>query len=297
MDAFKGLHLIENVESRLVRMYSTLARRFSDDASAFLFFSDMKKDEQTHLKMAQMEVRMLRDAHLSHAEAVMDEAEMNKVLAIADRLIASDLPLDETLRLVYEIEHNAAELYVFTAIKKTDPKISALLGTMGETFRLHRAAVHDFLEAHGQHAEKLEENALDAGLAAPRSPTTSKESVLLINLPDQEELIVYAGALESMDYEVVNAKGIKEAESAFDEDRRFSIIFMDLESDEDENFALIPKIRSRPGYGAVPLIVLTTNYNKDFERRVRSRGASAMLHKMSTPPDKLKQLLWPETKK
>ncbi len=293
MDALKGLHLIEKVESRLVRLYSTLARRFSDDTSASMFFSDMKKDEMTHLKMAQMETRMLREAHLSHAEAIMEEDEINKVLAIADRLIAEELPLDETLRLVYEIEYNAAELYIITALKKTDPKISGLLGTMGETFRLHLGAVHDFLETHGIRADKLGDS--ETGLAPPTKVSApAKEWALLINLPGQEELIVYTGALESLDYEVVDAKGAKEALELLDKYSQFAIIFMDIESEEDENFALIPKIRSWPGCDNVPLVVLTTNYNKDFERRVRSKGASALLHKMATPPDKLREILAPD---
>ncbi len=294
MDANKGMHLIEDVESRLVRMYSTLALRFRLDAEATMFFTDMKKDEQTHLKMARMEIRMLREAHLLHADAIIDEVEINKVLAIADRLIAEKMPLKDTLRLVYQIEHNATELYVLTALKKTDPGISALLGTMAETFRLHRAAVREFLEAQGINTDKLDDNALGADLAAPKPPTILKKSAMLINLPGQEELIAYTGSLESLGYDVVNVQGAREAEEHLDNEKRFSIILMDLESEEDENFALIRRIRGRPSCGEVPLIVLTTNYNKDFERRVRSRGASAILRKMSTSPEKLRQMLSPD---
>lgn len=293
MDAQKGLRLIEDVESRLMRMYGTLARRFADDAAASGFFTDMKKDEHTHLKMAQMETRMLRDAHYTHAEAVIDEAEVRRVIELADRLIAEELALDETLRLVYEIENSAAELYVITALQKADEKISSLLATMGETFRLHRAAVHDFLEEHGIDAGKLEDQG-DGGLATPKIAKPKKDIALLINSAGQEELIVYEGAIAASGYEVVDVLNRHEAEEFLAEGRRLAIILIDINSEEEENFALLPNIRKMPAYSRIPIVVMTTNYGDDFKQSLRARGASAMLQKMSTPPEKLKQLLAPK---
>lgn len=292
MDALKGLRLIETVESRLMRTYSTLARRFSHDVESHRFFSDLSKDERTHLEMARMETRILRDAHIAHAEAIMDEEEINRVLAIADRLIKEDLPLTETLRMVYEIEHSAAELYVLTALQKTDQGISSLMSSMAETFRLHRESVHDFLEAHGIHADELDNSENPDTLGTPLIPDQpSKDTALLINKPGQDELLIYSGALQSAGYDVLDTEGGKPAEALIKEDRRFAIIFVDIENAESENLALITRIRSLPAYSAIPIVVLTTNYDKNFHRLVRVRGASAMLHKMSTPPDKLKELL------
>ena len=290
MDAQKGLRLIESVENRMIRLYSTLASRFSDDESALIFFTDMKKDEQTHLKIARMETRMLIDLHQTHSNAVIDEAEVKRVLKIADKLIAENLTLEETLRYVYEIENSAAELYVITALQKADEKISSLLSTMGETFRNHRTAVHDFLEERGINADKLE-NSDKSFLTAPGKP--KKDTALLINQDGQEELIVYEAALESSGYETLNFPNKQEAEKFLQEGGRLAIILIDIDSEENENFSFLPNIRKMPAYSRIPIVVMTTNYSDDFKQSIRGRGASAMLHKISTTPERLKQLLAP----
>lgn len=291
MEALKGIRIIEGLESSLERMYKALARRHGSDKEAAAFFSGLAKDEHTHLEMARMEIRMVRSAGYPVGEAVVDEAEVRRVLGIADRLIKEDMPLDEALRLVLEIENSAAELYVQTALKESDPAISRLISTMSGTFEDHRETVRAFLEDHGINAEAL----LPGPEPAPTGPRPKQKALLVNNASlGTDALRVYSGAIESSGYEAVSLPGAKEAETMLrDETSAVSLVFVDLESADDENLELIRLIRGLPAHSGTPVVVFTTNYAVEFMRKVKAAGATRILYKMSTPPEKLAELLKP----
>jgi PleD family two-component response regulator len=293
MDALKGLALIETMESRLMRLYGVLSRRFSQDEKAKLFFVDMHKEERTHLEIARMETRLIKDARQTHADAIMDEAEISRVLTIVEKLIKEELPLNKTLEMVHDIEHSAAELYVLTALKHTDPKVSNLLLTMGETFRLHRAFVHDFLESYGIDASDLEHNDEFLPRSAGNKKAPAKDTALLISSREQgqDELIVYSGAIESVGFEVIKLPGRTEAIKFFKDAPPVKIIFLEIESEDEENFKFISEIRKSAKYARIPVVVMTTSYDKEFQSKAKARGTTLILHKMTTTPDKLKGML------
>jgi rubrerythrin len=295
MEALRGLRLIEGLESRLERMYKVLSKRHKNDQGASDFFAGLAKDEHTHLEMARMETRMVRSAGHPVGQALVDEAEIQRVVGLADRLTKEEMPLHDALEIVLEIESSAAEFYVQTALSEADPAISKLLSTMGETFRAHLETVRDFLEAHGISAESLALEPKDSPAAHPAAPAA--DTALLVNSASQgqDALRIYSATLESSGYETIVLPGRTEAEALLKDKRPgLSLIFLDIENEEDENMGLIPLIRGLPGYSEVPVVVFTTNYATEFMRKARGMGASRILYKMSTPPEKLAQMLKPD---
>ena len=287
METFKGLRLIEEVEKRLERTYRTLARRFKEaDPEASEFFHQMSRDEHTHLELARMEMRMVRSAGVRKGHAVMDEAEVRRVLAMADRLIEEELPLDETLHLLHDIEASPAELYAKTALEKGgDPAVSKLLATMGETFRLHRESVREFLEGRGIDTADM----VDEDRAAPRAPR--KRTALLVSSAKsgEDELQAYASSVRAAGYEVTTVLGPGEAKENMTEAQRTDLVLIDSESEDAPNFAFIRAARKMSA-NALSL-VLSTHYDVTYKRKAAALGANGLMHKMSMSPEKLLKLL------
>lgn len=89
-------------------------------------------------------------------------------------------------------------------------------------------------------------------------------------------------SLESAGFEVVEAEdgkqALKECESG-----KFDLILTDQNMPNMDGLTFIQQIRQKAGFGAVPILMLTTEASDDMKQRGRSAGATGWIVKPFDP--------------
>ena len=92
--------------------------------------------------------------------------------------------------------------------------------------------------------------------------------------------------LESAGYEVVEAADAHDAVSKL-EGREFHLILTDLNMPGTDGIELTRNLRSMPSYRFVPILLLTTESDKEKKLRGKAAGASGWIVKPFRPEDLL----------
>jgi len=129
---------------------------------------------------------------------------------------------------------------------------------------------------------------------AKPAPKVQKSRVIIVNISvfSNSDIQMFVSALEDAGYmvqETANPSSVIEALADEVQDRA---VLLAAETINDDAFPLLGAIKKNPAYSNIPLLVLSTSYDKKFINRVLAYGAS-FAHKMSLTPDKLVAFLGP----
>lgn len=115
-----------------------------------------------------------------------------------------------------------------------------------------------------------------------------KEDVLFINnsVFAATDLTVYVDAIKREGYDVIMADNMSVAREAVIDENRHRAIIISAETSSDETFGMLPKIRRNPAYLSVPILVISTSFDRVFINQARSFGA-AFARKTSLTPEQL----------
>jgi hypothetical protein len=125
--------------------------------------------------------------------------------------------------------------------------------------------------------------------ATPARGRAPKDKVILFNnsVFSQSDLQMFISALEDAGLEVLELTAQSAAlEALSDESVRSRAVIVAAESIHDDGFPLLGAIKKNPTHSNVPLLVLSTSFDKKFINRVMAYGAS-FAHKMSLTPEQL----------
>lgn len=140
MDAFKAVELIEQMEVNLGDMYTKLRAKFSGDNDLEGFFYQLHLEELDHVKLAQLQKRVIRAKPDDFGEVHLNFTDFNKVLYLMKMILA--MPRDkinEILVQCYLIESSLVEQYVVAALRDSNQEMGQLLEILSRGFRDHLA--------------------------------------------------------------------------------------------------------------------------------------------------------------
>lgn len=152
METLKALDAIMKLEDSLREVYESLSDHYSkDDGDLAAFFYKLSLDEKSHMDIVAMQRRIVRDGpHLFRSDV---ELAMKDISLILDscRLLAANksAPVSKILTAACDIESNAAEMYVYTALQKSNESLAQFLINLSGTFTAHVEAVREFARKRG----------------------------------------------------------------------------------------------------------------------------------------------------
>lgn len=132
------------------------------------------------------------------------------------------------------------------------------------------------------------------GTEAPAAPAKPKplDRVIIVNnnIFSNSDLRTYVSALTDANIPVLELKTSAQTMEALSDEVHNRAVVLTAETADDESFPLLGLIKRNPAYASIPLMVLSTSYDKRFITMVGAYGATFM-HKMSLSPEKLIQML------
>ncbi len=102
---------------------------------------------------------------------------------------------------------------------------------------------------------------------------------------------MYISSLIEGGFSVLDVQDISEAVHLLGERHQVRFIILAVASADDPNYTLLSYIKEFKEYKAVPVMVISLNSSPAFEKMVLEAGADRYLTKLSTPPNKLLEIL------
>ncbi len=149
MDAFKAMELIEQLETKIARMYAKLGQEFGDDKLLKELFDRLHHEELNHAHLAAMEKRIVRSKPSDFGPVDLNFSDFKQVLDYIDVVMAMPRKnVQEILTACYLIESSMVEKYVVEALRG-NPEIRPLLDQLSEGFRDHLTALAAWVKQLG----------------------------------------------------------------------------------------------------------------------------------------------------
>jgi len=128
-----------------------------------------------------------------------------------------------------------------------------------------------------------------APVTKPKPPS---ERVIIVNnsVFSNSDIQMFVSGLEDAGFGVLETTNPTDVLDALADEVTDRAVLLAAETINDDGFPLLGAIKRNPAYANLPLLVLSTSYDKKFINRVLAYGAS-FSHKMSLTPEKLVDFL------
>ena len=151
IDVWTALQYLGKLEAKLAEIYGLMAKTFSEDKEADQLFSRLKRLEGSHVRMIDLQIKLVSSERGSFNNVKMDIYGIKKSLAMADNLIESipNMELEEAVENLLGVNKYACDRCFRDTIVLANPNMEKMINGMNITDQGLADSLKKFAEQRG----------------------------------------------------------------------------------------------------------------------------------------------------